>query len=78
MDAIYLTEKGTDIRIGVRSHFKFLNVHAGTSIHEKRTAKAFGFSFNYQKWLISYGVYYHGNSTLGSTLPQFFDIRRYL
>ena len=75
-DAIYLSEKGTDIRLGIRTHFKWLNVNAGASIHEKRTAQALGFSFNYRKWLISYGVYGHENSHLG--LPQFLDVRRYL
>ena len=75
-DAIYLSEKGTDFRIGARTHWKWLNVHTGTSIFEKRNAWAFGFSFNYRKWLISYGIYHHENSVLG--LPQFLDVRRYL
>ena len=77
-DVIYYKEKSEDIRIGARTHFKWLNVHAGTSIHEKRTAQAMGFSFNYRKWLISYGVYHHENSILGPTLPQFLDVRLYL
>ena len=76
-DAIYLSEKGIDFRIGIRTHFKWLNAHAGTSIHEKRTSQALGFSFNYRQWLISYGVYYHENSILSPTLPQFLDVRRY-
>ena len=75
-DAIYLSEKGIDIRLGIRTHFKWLNVNAGVSIHEKRTAQALGFSFNYRKWLISYGIYGHENSHLG--LPQFLDVRCYL
>ena len=75
-DAIYLSEKGTDIRMGIRTHWKWLNVHTGTSIHEKRTARALGFSFNYRQWLVTYGIYHHGNSELG--LPQFLDIQRYL
>ena len=75
-DAIYLSEMGTDIRMGIRTHWKWLNIHAGTSIHEKRTAQAMGFSFNYRQWLISYGIYIHENSELG--LPQFLDVRRYL
>ncbi|SVD72607.1 uncharacterized protein METZ01_LOCUS425461, partial [marine metagenome] len=37
-DVIYLSEKGTDIRFGARTHFKWLNIHAGTSMHEKRNA----------------------------------------
>ena len=75
-DAIYLSEKGTDFRIGTRTHWKWLNIHAGTSIFEKRNAWAFGFSFNYRKWLISYGIYHHENTILG--LPQFLDVRRYI
>ena len=77
-DAIYLSEKGTDIRMGVRSHFKWLNVNAGFSINEKRAAQALGFSFNYRKWLISYGIYSHDNLILSPTLPQFLDVRCYL
>ena len=75
-DAIYLSGKGTDLRLGAETHFKWLNMHAGTSIFEKRNAKALGFSFNYQKWLISYSIYFHENSVLG--LPKFLNVRRYL
>ena len=74
-DVIYLSEKGTDIRFGTRTHFKWLNIHAGTSMHEKRNAQALGFTFNYRKWLINYSIYYHKNTVLG--LPHFLDIRRY-
>ena len=76
MDAIYQSKMGTDLRMGVRSHFKSLNVHAGTSIHKKRNAQALGFTLYYRKWLIGYSIYYHENSVLG--LPQFLDVRRYL
>ena len=75
-DIINLEDKGTDIRLGVRTHWKLLNVHAGTSNNNKRNARALGFSLHYRKWLISYGIYHHENSVLG--LPQFLDIRRYL
>ena len=75
-DAIYLLENGTDIRICARTQFKWLNIYAGTSIYNKRNARALGFSFNYRKWLISYGIYHHENTILG--LPQFLDVRRYL
>ena len=78
MDAIYLSKMGTDLRMGVRTDWKWLNVHAGTSNHEKRTASALGFSFNYRQWLISYGVYYNKNTILSPNLPQFLDVRRYL
>ena len=74
-DAIYLSDRSTDIRMGIRSHFKWLNIHAGVSHHEKRMAQALGFSFNYHQWLISYGIYSHENSKLG--LPKFLDVRRY-
>ena len=77
-DAIYLSGKGTDFRIGARTHFKWLNVYAGTSISEKRNARALGFSFNHRRWLINYGIYHHENSILGPTLPQFLNVRRYL
>ena len=75
-DAIYQLENGTDIRLGLKTHFKWLNVHAGTSINERRIARALGFSLKYQKWLISYGIYHHENTILG--LPQFLDVRRYI
>ena len=77
-DAIYLAEKGIDIRFGVRTQWEILNVYAGTSLNEKRNAQALGFSLNYRKWLISYGVYFHENTILGPVLPQFLDVRRYL
>ena len=75
-DVIYLSDKGMDIRMGLKTHFKWMNVHAGTSIHEKRNAQAFGCSFNFRQWLINCGIYNHENSVLG--LPLFLDVRRYL
>ena len=75
-DAIYISENGIDTRIGVKTHWKSINLHAGTSINKKRNANALGFSFNYRSWSISYGIYNHENSNLG--IPQFFDIRRYI
>ena len=75
-DAIYLPDTGTDIRLGIRTHWRWMNVHAGTSIHEKRTAQALGFSFKHRQWLVNCGIYNHENSELG--LPLFLDVRRYL
>ena len=75
-DVIYLSDKGMDIRMGLKTHFKWMNVHAGTSIHEKRNAQALGCSFNFRQWLINCGIYNHENSVLG--LPLFLDVRRYL
>ena len=77
-DAIYLVEKGIDIRLGIRTQWKILNIYAGSSLNEKRNARALGFSLNYRQWLISYGVYFHENTILGPVLPQFLDVRRYL
>ena len=73
---IVLSEKETDIRIGFRTHWKWLNMHAGISIHDKRTSRAAGFSFTFRDWLINYGIYSHENSILG--IPQFLDVRRYI
>ena len=73
---IVLSEKETDIRIGYKTHWKWLNMHAGISIHDKRTSRAVGFSFTFRDWLINYGIYHHENSILG--IPQFLDVRRYI
>ncbi len=77
-DAVHITELGTDVRLGFRTDWKWINLHMGASVHEKRNSKAMGFSFNFQKWFISYGIYYHENSMLAPSLPQFIDIRFYL
>jgi len=74
-DAIFKSEKNIDTRVGIRTNWKWLNAHAGTSMYEKRTAHALGCSFNYRQWLVMYSIYHHENSVLG--LPQFLDVRRY-
>ena len=74
-DIIYLSKGGIDTRIGFKTNWKLINIHAGSSIHEKRNANALGFLLNYKSWSISYGIYNHENSNLG--IPQFFDIRHY-
>ena len=76
-DLLYNTSNGQELRIGVTTHWKWLNLNAGTSIAENRNAKAMGFSFNYRRWKINYGIYFHENSAVLGT-PQFLDVRRYL
>ena len=76
-DLLYNTSNGQELRIGVTTHWKWLNLNAGTSIAENRNAKAMGFSFNYRHWQINYGIYFHENSAVLGT-PQYLDVRRYL
>ena len=76
-DLLYNTNNGQELRAGVTTHWKRLNLNAGTSIAENRNAKAMGFSFNYRRWQINYGIYFHENSAVLGT-PQFLDVRRYL
>ena len=76
-DLLYNTSNGQELRSGITTHWKWLNLNAGTSIAENRNAKAMGFSFNYRRWKINYGIYFHENSAVLGT-PQFLDIRRYL
>ena len=76
-DLLYNTSNGKELRIGVTTHWKWMNVNAGTSIAENRNAKSMGFSFNYRRWAINYGIYFHENSAVLG-IPQFLDICRYL
>ena len=76
-DLLYNTSNGQELRIGVTTHWKWLNLNAGTSIAENRNAKSIGFSFNYRRWKINYGIYFHENSAILG-IPQFLDVRRYL
>ena len=76
-DLLYNTSNEQELRAGVTTHWKWLNLNAGTSISEKRNAKSMGFSFNYRRWKINYGIYFHENSAVLGT-PQFLDVRRYL
>ena len=77
-DFIKISELDEDIRFGFRTNWNKINFHMGSSMSENRNSKAFGFSFNHKRWLINYGIYYHENSTLSPSLPQFFDIRFHL
>ena len=75
-DLMYNTSNGQELRIGATTHWKWLNLNAGTSFAENRNAKSIGFSFDYRRWEINYGIYFHENfAVLG--IPQFFDVRRY-
>ena len=80
-DLLYNTSRanrnGQELRIGVTTHWKWLNVNAGTSIAKNRNAKSMGFSFKHRRWEINYGIYFHENSAVLG-IPQFLDIRRYL
>ena len=80
-DLLYNTSmssrNGQELRFGVTTHLKWMNVNAGTSIAENRNAKSIGFSFNYRRWKINYGIYFHENSAILG-IPQFLDVRRYL
>ena len=76
-DLLYNTSNGKELRVGITTHWKWLNLNAGTSIAENRNAKAMGFSFNYRRWKINYGIYFHENSAVLG-IPQFLDVRRYL
>ena len=76
-DLLYSSSNGQEVRAGVSTNWKWMNINAGTSISKNRNAKAMGFSLNYRRWKINYGIYFHENfAVLG--IPQFLDVRRYL
>ena len=76
-DLLYSSSNGKEVRAGVSTNWKWMNINAGTSISKNRNAKAMGFSFNYGSWKINYGIYFHESSVILGT-PQFLDVRRYL
>jgi len=76
-DLLYSSSNGKEVRAGVSTNWKWMNINAGTSISKNRNAKAMGFSFNYRSWKINYGIYFHENSAVLGT-PKFLDVRRYL
>ena len=76
-DLLYSSSNGQEVRTGVSTNWKWMNINAGTSISKNINAKAMGFSFNYRSWKINYGIYFHENSAVLGT-PQFLDVRRYL
>ena len=76
-DLLYSSSNGQEVRTGVSTNWKWMNINAGTSISKNRNAKAMGFSLNYRRWKINYGIYFHESSVILGT-PQFLDVRRYL
>ena len=76
-DLLYSSSNGKEVRAGVSTNWKWMNINAGTSISKNRNTKAMGFSFNYGSWKINYGIYFHENSAVLG-IPQFLDVRRYL
>ena len=76
-DLLYSSSNGQEVRTGVSTNWKWMNINAGTSISKNRNTKAMGFSLNYRRWKINYGIYFHENSAVLG-IPQFLDVRRYL
>ena len=76
-DLLYSSSNGKEVRAGVSTNWKWMNINAGTSISENRNASSLGFSFNYRSWKINYGIYFHEHSAVLGT-PKFLDVRRYL
>ena len=76
-DLLYNINHKQEMRLAIATHWKWFNINAGTSISEYRNAKSLGFSFNYRRWKINYGIYFHENSAVLGT-PMFLDVRRYL
>ena len=76
-DLLYSSSNGKEVRAGVSTNWKWMNINAGTSFSKNRNAKAMGFSLNYRRWKINYGIYFHENSAVLG-IPQFLDVRRYL
>ena len=75
-DLLYSSSNGQEVRAGISTNWKWMNINAGTSISKNRNAKAMGFSLNYRRWKINYGIYFHETAVLG--IPQFLDVRLYL
>ena len=76
-DLLYSSSNGKEVRASVSTYWKWMNINAGISISKNRNAKAMGFSLNYRRWKINYGIYFHENSAVLG-IPQFLDVRRYL
>ena len=75
-DLLYSSINGQELRAAISTNYKWMNINAGTSISKNRNAKAMGFSLNYRRWKINYGIYFHETAVLG--IPQFLDVRLYL
>ena len=76
-DILYNKSNGEEKRLAFVTNWKIFNINVGKSIAEKRNANSLGFSFNYRRWKINYGVYFHENSTVLG-MPRFLDVRCYL
>ena len=76
-DLLYNINHKQEMRLAIATQWKWFNINAGTSISENRNAKSLGFSFNYRRWKINYGIYFHENSAVLGT-PKFLDVRRTL
>ena len=76
-DLLYNINHKQEMRLAIATQWKWFNINAGTSISENRNAKSLGFSFNYRRWKINYGIYFHENSAVLGT-PKFLDVRRSL
>ena len=76
-DLLYNSINGQELRAAISTNYKWMNINAGTSISKNRNAKAMGFSLNYRRWKINYGIYFHENSAVLG-IPQFLDVRRYM
>ncbi len=66
-----------EYRFGIATQWKWINFKAGRTLSENKNANAMGFSFNYRRWQVHYGIYLHENSPVLGT-PIFLDVRRYL
>jgi len=76
-DLLYNINHKQEMRLAIATQWKWFNINAGTSISENRAAKSLGFSFNFRRWKINYGIYFHENSAVLGT-PKFLDVRRTL
>ena len=72
-DIKYSADHGPGLHGAINTNWKFINFRAGAALYENQKSTAAGFSFQYRRWKLNYGVYFHENTILG--LPQFMDIR---
>jgi len=52
-DLLYSSSNGKEVRAGVSTNWKWMNINAGTSISKNRNANAMGFSLHYRRWKIN-------------------------
>lgn len=75
-DLLY-TNMQSELRLGLITDWKWLNINLGSSFSKNRNANSLGFSFDYRKWKINSGIYFHENSSILG-VPIFIDICHYL